>query len=129
MCPACPYVGREYSTCVDALLMDVAAIDDFARLRYTNVLHNTIYVGQYFSAVFTIDILKLFLCSIREWFENSQSVLSQIVYHRHGVPSAIAARLIFADFPTSMLVHGLHIPLQEGEVCISQACSTSCIST
>ena len=57
MCRTCPYVGREYSTFVDALLMDVVAIDDFACLRYTNILHNTIYVDQYFSTVFTIDKL------------------------------------------------------------------------
>ncbi|KAI5076364.1 hypothetical protein GOP47_0008429 [Adiantum capillus-veneris] len=46
--------------------------------------------------------------SVVQWFETSRSHLChEYEYHHGGTPSIKVARLIFADFPTSMVVHEL----------------------
>lgn len=48
-----------------------------------------------------------YVCSMKKWFHFARSGSLGEEYHLHGAPSQEVARLLFADFPTSMLVYGL----------------------
>ncbi|MCO5577855.1 hypothetical protein L7F22_031690 [Adiantum nelumboides] len=69
--------GENFHTFVDALFLDVGAIDDMAWQ------------------------------SVESWFSRTP-IFDEREYQMKGEPSNHVARLLFADFPTSMHVFGVH---------------------
>lgn len=46
--------------------------------------------------------------SINAWFQKTRGDSFEHHYHLRGEPSKVVARLVFANFPNSMHVHGIN---------------------